>query len=261
MRSSTLGRVVAACLCLSPVARAASPGTPDWSCTARGATLPNWSHPAALASNEVLAVHVVEAYSQRGLGGLAVRACDVSDETCATPLARATTDDAGAATLTVRRGADQEGGTFGGYLEVTGEGMPTNLVFFDGRTASEGGFFDVVVYTTQALGITASLAGVKLDPQRGVVRIEARDCAHAPAAGVSLALSSGDAQTSLAYSTGSGASLSRGREATTDRTGVAVAFGVKPGGFGVHEGRGQHGVGGALAFARASAVSSVVALP
>jgi hypothetical protein len=230
---------------------------PDWSCTERGGSLPNWSHPAALASDQVLAVHAVEAYSGRGLGGLTLRACDASDATCAAPLATATTDDAGVATLVIH--GTQPAGAFDGYVEATGGSMPANLVFFDGRTANGDGFFDVVLYTTEALGISAALAGVKLDPQRAVVRIEAQDCAHAPAHGVGLGVSTSDRQTTLAYSTGGGAGLASG--GPTDATGVAVAFGVKDGGFGVHEGVGQHGVGGALALARAGAVSSVVALP
>lgn len=276
MKTSTLA-ALAACLCLpltacagtvasqdgapapsAPSSSSAPPSThtADWSCTEAGASLPMWSHPAALASDQVLAVHLVEEYTHLGVGELTVHACDASDDACATPLASATTNDAGVATLVLPPGA----ATFDGYIEVIGYEMPTNLIFFDGRAASDTGFYDLEITTRAALAISQQLAGATLDPQRGLVRIEAHDCAGAAAPGVALAVSTADRATTFAYSTGDGTGYSPDGK-TTDSTGVAVAFGVKDGGFGVHEAVGQRGVGGALAFARAGAVSSVVALP
>jgi hypothetical protein len=230
--------------------------TADWSCTAGGSSLPTWNHPASLDSDAVLAVHLVETYSHAGVGGVTVRACDASDTACAAPLATAQADDSGVVAMFLN-GAQP---SFDGYLEITGAQMPTNLVFFDGRAPALDGFYEVVVTTADALGISEVLAGVKLDPQRGVVRIEAHDCSGAPAAGVRLGVSTWDAQTTTAYSTGDGASLSAGAGAT-DPTGIALAFGVPVAGFGVNEAVGQKGVGGTIAFARAGSVSSVVAMP
>jgi len=233
----------------------ASAVTADWSCTQDGAPLPDWSHPAALGPQNTLAVHLVEAYSSSDVGGVTVLACNASDTTCASPIAGAQADDSGLATLTLP-GA---GGSFDGYLEITGAEMPTNLVFFDGRT-SQSGSYEVVVYTGPALGITAALAGMRLDPLSGVLRVDAHDCVGAPAAGVTLGLSTSDRATEIAYFTGAGGALLPNASAT-DETGVAIAFGVQASGFGVREALGATAVGGAIAFARPGAVSSVVALP
>ena len=144
--------------------------------------------------------------------------------------------------------------------------MATNLVFFDGRTSTEDDtaqgapFFEVVVYTPVALAITATLAGVTLDSARGVVRAETRDCVGRLASGVSVGLSTSDRSTEVAYFAGNGGALMRDASAT-DETGVAIAFGVEETGFGVREAHGATAVGGAFGFARAGAVSSVVALP
>jgi len=236
--------------------------TGDWSCAGPGATPAMSAHPAPLGPQDTLTVHLVEAYSHSGVGGVTLLACDASDTTCSSPLARAQADDEGLATMTIP-GAQ---GSFGGRLEISGSEMPTNLVFFDGRTSKEdsmvqgASFFEVVVYTPAALGITATLAGVTLDPQRGVLRVEAHDCAGAASAGVSVGLSTSDRTTEVAYFASSGGALVPGAIAT-DETGVAIAFGVEESGFGVREALGATAVGGAFGFARAGAVSSVVARP
>jgi len=233
----------------------ASAITGDWSCAGSGAATAMQPHPAALGPQDTLAVHLVEAYSHSDVGGMTVVACDASDTTCSSPIAGTLADDSGLATLTLP-GA---GGSFDGYLEVTAPGMPANLVFFDGRS-SNGGTFELVVYTAVALGITTTLAGVTLDPTRGVLRAETRDCVGQPASGVSVGLSTSDHATQIAYFASDGGALMPGASAT-DETGVAIAFGVRDSGFAVREALGATAVGGAFGFARAGAVSSVVARP
>jgi hypothetical protein len=236
--------------------------TADWTCAGPSAATAMQPHPAALGPQDTLAVHLVEAYSHSGVGGVTVLACDASDTTCSSPLARAQADDEGQATMTIP-GAE---GSFDGYLAITGPVMPTNLVFFDGRTSKEDSmvmtsrFYEVVVYTPVALGITATLAGVTLDPARGVLRTEAHDCGGRLASGVSVGLSTSDQATQIAYFASNGGALMPGASAT-DETGVAIAFGVEESGFAVREALGATAVGGAFGFARAGAVSSVVALP
>lgn len=189
------------------------------------------------------------------VGGATVVACDASDSACSSPIAGTAADDSGLATLTLSGAA----GSFDGYLEITAAELPTNLAFFDGRTA-EAGSYEVVVYTAPALGITATLAGVALDPERGVLRAETHDCSGRPASGVSVGLSTSDHATQIAYFASAGGVLMPDATAT-DATGVAIAFGVPQSGFAVREALGATAVGGAFGFARAGAVSSVVALP
>ena len=240
----------------------ASTTTANWSCAGPGAPTAMQPHPATLGPQDTLAVRLVEAYSHSGVGGVTLLACDASDTTCASPLAQAQADDEGLAILTIP-GAN---GSFDGYLALTGPDMPTNVVFFDGRTSKEDAmttdspFFEVVVYTGVALGITATLAGESLDAQRGILRVEAHDCDGAPSAGVSVGLSTSDQATQVVYFAGGGGALAPGGSAT-DETGVAIAFGVPESGFAVREALGARAVGGTFGFARAGTVSSVVALP
>ena len=227
----------------------------DWSCLAEGATLPP-SHPVSLGPSRSLAVHAVEAYSFAGVKGLTVRACDAADTACATPLASADADASGAATLTLSGTAP----TFDGYLAIVGTGMPANLVFLDGRSPTEDGTYVVEVYTEAALVLTASFAGVLPDPARAMVRVDARDCSGAPAAGVGIGLSTSDTDTRTVYLSGDGRPASSDA-ATTDAAGIAFAFGVQVEGLGVREAVGPSAVGGGFAFGGAGAVTSVVALP
>jgi hypothetical protein len=235
------------------VSASAAPG--DWSCLGAGGTLLP-VHPAPLGPSRSLAVHAVEAYSFAGVPGLTVRACDAADAGCATPLASAETDASGAVTLTLSGSAP----TFDGYLAFAGAGLPPNLVFLDGRSPTEDDVYVVEVYTEAALGLTASFAGVAVDPARAMVRVDARDCAGAPAAGVAIGLSTSDADTRTLYLSDDGG-LASSDAATTGGSGIAFAFGVRPAGLGVREAFGPTAVGGAIAFGVAGAVTSVVALP
>jgi hypothetical protein len=182
-----------------------------------------------------------------------VSACAASDTACSSPLATARADDQGEAAL------DVAASPFDGYLEISRDDMTTNVVFLSGH-APQAGVYELTVYTPASLGMTARLAGVALDPTRGVVRIETHDCGGAPAAQVSVGVSTRDALTHVAYFEGGGGALSTSASSTDD-TGIAIAFGVREGSFGVHESLGRSNVGGAIAFARAGAVSSVVAMP
>jgi hypothetical protein len=232
----------------------------DWSCVAAAAQDGTQStvRPGA-PSGDSFVVHFREAYSGADVGGVAVTACALFDRSCTWPLAHARADDLGLVTLNVPGGL----GAFNGYLEVSGPAMATNLVFVAGRRPAAGSTaVDLEVYTPTALGITATLAGVTLDPQRGVVRVDAHDCADAAARGIAVVISTSGAGTVTAYSTGGGAALSPDALATDD-TGVVFGFGAPEGSLGIaarQTGTGEP-VGGAFAFARAGAVSLVDVRP
>jgi len=235
----------------------------DWTCVADAAdagTLMTYHAPqasAAAATGDSFTVHFREAYSTADVGGVSVSACLMFDEDCASPLAHTQADDSGLATLTVPGGLR----SFNGYLQITAATMPTNLVFVPGRSPAYGSSaIDIDVYTATALGITATLAGVTIGADLGVVRVDAHDCASAPAAGVALSIASQDGPVVTRYFTANGADFSQTAK-TTDATGVAFAFGVVGGMIGVAAEVDGAPVGGSIGFARPGAVSSVLVRP
>jgi hypothetical protein len=243
----------------APVAQVAAAG--DWSCVlgenAPAAPPSQGTTSTPPSTSRSFTVHLSEAYTSVDVGRVQVTACDALDEACAEPLAQAQADDYGLATLNVAGGV----AAFGGYLRVSGPGMTDNYVFLAGRALSYGdAALDLVVYTPSALAITAdTLAGVPLDPQRGTVRVEVRDCAGALASGVAVTLGSDGAIASTQYFVGDGAALSSRADAT-DASGVALGLGVSPGAVGVAaklEGRPF----GAMGFVYAGAVTSLVVRP
>ncbi len=211
-----------------------------------------------LRSGDTFGVHLFEAYSHADVGGVQVTACNAYDPDCASPLGHAQADDSGLATLTV------PGGLAGldGYLRITGTLMPDNDVFFGGRVrAGDTNPVDVTVYTGPALGITETLAGETLDPQLGMVRVDAVDCAQAAAGGVGIAIEHGSVASSpVEYFTSDGEMLSR-TAGVTDTSGVALVFGVSPGAIGFTGHVQGVTIGSTVGFARAGAVSSVVLRP
>lgn len=240
-----------------------SPPAPvgDWSCVASTAAAviePQVEivSPTPPASN-VLVLQVREAYSWAPVRDVNVAACTLFDQGCAVPEAQAVTDALGNATLVIPEGV----AAFDGYLHVTGPYMTTNDVFFTGRHVSAGpGATNVLtVYTPVALDITADAAEVKLDPSKGIVRVDAFDCAGVAAQGVSVQVNAGEPVTT-AYFENDGDTLSCSAS-VTDATGTAIAFGVPPGAVSVVERLDGQPVAGAIGFVRVGAVTSVVTVP
>jgi hypothetical protein len=244
-----------------PAADTSPASSSDWSCvaaTADAGTLLTLHEPAATAqppSGDSFSVHFRDPYSAADVGGVSVAACGMFDETCASPLAQTQADDYGLATLALPGGL----ASFDGYLQVTAAAMPTNLVFFPGRSAT-GGAVEIDLYTATALGITTALAGVTTGPGLGVVRVDAHDCAGAPASGVELEIGSYDGAVTTRYFTGDGAAFPPDANATSG-TGMAFAFGVVSGAVGVAAKVGGAPAGGSIGFARQGAVTSMVVRP
>jgi hypothetical protein len=133
------------------------------------------------------------------------------------------------------------------------------------RSASRLGLpapgYDLTVYTQASLEMTAhALGGMAPDSQHGTVRVDAQDCAGYPAAGIALVVGSEQPIAATRYFVGDGAALSASAEAT-DASGVALAFGVPAGPVGVAGRLVGQPVGGAMAYAHAGAVTSVVVRP
>jgi hypothetical protein len=249
----------------SVVSTPAEPSVPligDWSCVAglaAGGLTAELQRvmplPPASASFTAFTAHFRDAASMADVPAVDVSACQVLDETCASPLAEAQADEYGLVTLAVPGGLP----SFDGYLQVSTPGMPTNLVFLPGRSPGFGSTaLQVDLYTSSAIALAATRAGVTLHPALGVVHVDALDCNGTAAEDVVVAISTGDSAAVTAYATGDGIS----REASgTDATGVAFAFGVAGGPVGIRATLEGVPVGGALGVARAGAVTSLVVKP
>jgi hypothetical protein len=247
---------------------AAQPVPPkgDWSCV----TVPAQPAEARLrgpvdrlastppAGSTSLSVYLAEAYTDEGLPGVWVTACNAIDATCAWPLGRVQTDEYGLATLIVPGGPTP----FSGYLKVTAPAMPDNYVSLAGRPTTYGSdAVTLTVYTTAALSLTYAMAGLPYDAQHGLVHVDVSDCSGAAAAGVALDFE-GDQLGGITtgYCVGNGSALSRTATATHGG-GAAFAFGVVPGPIAVLGELEGRIVGDAMGFAYAGAVTSVSLRP
>jgi hypothetical protein len=273
LRLSAILACITAAACGSSAGSASSTGAQppplqgDWSCVtlrAQRADAKRGHAPITrLASTPpsgltTLSVYLAEAYTDEGLPGVWVTACNAIDAVCAWPLARVQADEYGLATLTLPAAAT----TFGGYLKVTAPAMPDNYVSLAGRQPTYGSdAVTVTVYTTAALSLTYAIAGLPFDAQHGVVHVDVDDCSGAPAASVALAFE-GDQLGGITtgYGVGDGSAVSRTATAT-DGSGAAFAFGVVPGPIGVLGELEGTCVGDAMGFAYAGAVTSVTLRP
>jgi hypothetical protein len=147
--------------------------------------------------------------------------------------------------------------SFDGFVRVSGTGLATHYVFLLHRTGAR----PVELYTPAALATAARTSALTLDPRKAVVRVDARDCADAAAAGVAVSVGGfAPGEPVTAYAIDGGAGLTR-KSLATDASGIAVAFAVPDGDVGIAEVLAGKTAGGAIAFARAGAVSEVVARP
>jgi hypothetical protein len=264
MRTIYAGRLVVALALggcgVPPVTSMAEPPVPpgQWSCLdVDGAASPPATLEAQLSAVP-FDVALAEAFTHAPVGELDLEVCVRSDEACDEPLSRATADAEGLATLQ----APGDASSFDGFVRVSGPDIATHYVFLPHRAATPGsGALPIVLYTPAALQAAARASGLSIDSQTAVVYVDARDCTGAPASGVTVSIGSfGRTTPIVAYAAGDGSSVSR-KVGVTDPSGVAVGFDVPDGPIGVADLLGDRRAGGAIAFARAGAVSELVVRP
>jgi hypothetical protein len=184
---------------------------------------------SALAVSGTLVVHARDAlFVGRGLPGLRARTC--TELPCVTPLAEATTDADGNATLplpaaivtidgtTVDRGPPYDG-------EAFRRAIPTNVFYpSPGQASLEADVFDPYV-----LFVAAQLGDVSLVEGRGVVDVRVLDCAGTPAPDATLSLVGADPSTVARYAA-TGQPVAAGHRAT-DSSGSGILFNVPAGAF------------------------------
>jgi len=182
-----------------------------------------WDEPSEDTYDLTLIAYELQSGSY--LEGLTVRACAVDDAACAAPLGEASTDAQGAVTLTVPSAVEG----LGAYFEITGATVTPTLAylnFTDNITGFEQGTFYTPVMSTGTTDLLTGVMQVTLDPGRGHVLFQARDCGNYSLPGVSVAVDVADAESTTAYINGS---LPSTTATVTDPSGRGAVVNVPPG--------------------------------
>ncbi len=194
-----------------------------WSCVGQV------SWPLLPPGDQDLTFTLTDSTSGEPVVGATVLGCDVADETCATPLAHATSDAAGRAFLVLPHQSVQNFG-FAGYVDIApaaDAAAEEHQLFFPScpqtvphaqvpfSMLSRVGFADL-----------ASSAGVTPDPARGQIAVQAVDCFLAPASNVVFSAEGIDAETRLVYLAGG---ILQTSASATDISGVAFLLDVPTG--------------------------------
>lgn len=167
----------------------AKPTTADFSCV--GSVVPEKPTSATVTFQ----FKVIDATTQKGIASVAVRACAKADTTCAAPLSNGVTDAMGAAMLTVPTGT----AGFDGYVEVSDPKLVPQLAFLPNAVTSSSYSYSTVALTTNTFNLVQTILKLKADASRGHVGVVSYDCKNVAAPGVSIAVSTSDAQSTSAY--------------------------------------------------------------
>jgi hypothetical protein len=158
--------------------------------------------------------------SGRTVAGALVKACDVTDVTCANPVVPAgVTDDAGNVTFTLPKI-----GPFGfwGYFDISSGSLYPSLYFLRSPLSVPTVTFpEVFLPEPSRVQDMYSALGVPPDATRGVIEIQAVDCHFTPAPNVTARAAFADAGAGLAYFSNGSPTLDPTASAT-DGTGFAV---------------------------------------
>lgn len=132
-------------------------------------------------------VQVAEFVSPDPIRNLKVQACNINDITCPSPVAEFV-DEAGTGLVELRLP-----GGFAGFLELTGDDMLTSLWYFTRPLTRDTVGKDLLVASPTTLSLLAGATGLAVDSSRGLVILEAFDCAEVGQGGVSFQESKGNA--------------------------------------------------------------------
>jgi hypothetical protein len=182
-------------------------------------------HPAPTKDTYTFKVTPKDFQSGMLLPGVKINFCAREDTTCATPLATATSDASGAATLTAKSSADG----IDGFLEFTGGGVAPTMLFASKTnpvSIYDNGTLIPLLLSTTTLGLLTSVIGVTVDPERGSLIFTGEDCTGRTTAGISVAASTIDDKSTLAYISGS---LPSKTATATDPSGAGTFLNLPPG--------------------------------
>ncbi len=146
------------------------------------------------------------------LADVVTRVCAYDDAACSAPLAKATSDGAGTAAVVVPTDSRV-------YLRHDAEGLVPHLTFSGSPPPMDANpSITWLLISEQTSAAAAAAFQIELDPQRGHIGLEVRDCAGELAEGATIELDTGDGRVSLIYHDDAGtlnpvltATTSRGR--------------------------------------------------
>lgn len=162
-------------------------GGDDYSVGARWGCVGSVASPAGEQGAPVaIALETVQFTNSSPFPGALIEACGIDDlgsppaPPCSMPITMATTDSAGAATLTVASG-------FNGYFYVTAPGQMDSLVYLSSPVVAAGTYLVQVGPYADYVQQVTSVAGSVVATD-GAILVHAEDCLGQPAEGVQLAL-------------------------------------------------------------------------
>jgi hypothetical protein len=196
----------------------AGPGGPDWACMNDPVPpTPAGSLQLKLLLNDTSTAQSATSFAGTPVAGASVRSCALLDFTCADPISSATTDDAGAALITVP-------GAFDGYFEIRATNFTPTILSRSPQFASEAAANGLI--NEQLLALGASLVGVTVDPSLAIALVTALDCGSSPASGVVFTVAAPGPEEKLVYLANNLPSTSATQ---TDAIGSAIIFNVPVG--------------------------------
>jgi len=145
---------------------------PKWACLQQP---PPKATSPGLASVKVLAL--ADVVTQQKVSGATLKVCRKLDVDCSSPVTTATSDDTGAATLSVD-------GSSAGYLEVGAPGYLSTLFFFNPPIAGDRVVPSIPLSTSAAHKAVLQSLGLAPSDNRGTIILATFDCTGKPIADV-----------------------------------------------------------------------------
>jgi hypothetical protein len=183
--------------------------------------------PATSATIDVTVVLYDVSSGQVPAPNATVKACALTDASCASPVAMGTTDATGTVQLTL----PSSGTGFDGYADITGPSgdggtLMEELVFLSEPQATGGPWFSVTVSTEASL---AKYWPAPIDPTRAQLVVVGYACGGSPSFGASLTVSNADSMTVLEYDGPDGLSQTATSFPPEDDNALAYAANVPAG--------------------------------
>jgi hypothetical protein len=170
-----------------------------------------------LLVEDVSSASAADSYAGAPVVGATATACSTLDLICAHPLATATTDDGGIATMSLQSGFD-------GYYQVQATGYPPGVLARPPLLQSEQ--VQVGLISSTLLSLAPTLVGVNQDPNKTIAIATVYNCVRSTATGMTFAIGAPGPDEQLFYFQ---SSLPTAAATSTDSTGSAIIFNVPPG--------------------------------
>jgi hypothetical protein len=171
----------------------------------------------AMFVNDVSSASSANSFAGNPIVGAAVVACTTLDIACSTPIASATSNDAGIALITVPS-------SFSGYYQLTAAGFTSAIASRTPQLGDESvqqGMADLAL-----IAAGGGLAGVTIKPNLATAIVSVLDCNEAPASNMLIQVDGPTAGEQLVYLADS---LPSASATETDSTGSAIIYNVPAG--------------------------------